>query len=209
MLCSFARRWHISIGRKFVDGQGLQVTFWHSARSSSTKRFFLCQARVRDDSGRRARSQRTLRKLDLPATFEPLARRAGNSAEMTRFISEKILGTQWTASKGSDPRTAPGAPSFEWLRDCLEVFISSHSVPSFVAGRGRTLSKRTCRTLPKRIGLPFTSSVERFVFQLQLCFQVPPDVHQRTGGQGARMDLTGQLIALMRVSLVGPSYGRS
>ena len=40
-------------------------------------------------------------------TSESLARKAGNSAEMTGFTSEEILGIQWTASKGSDPRTAP------------------------------------------------------------------------------------------------------
>ena len=38
---------------------------------------------------------------------EPLARKAGNSAEMTGFTCEEILGIQWTASKGSDPKTAP------------------------------------------------------------------------------------------------------
>ena len=40
-------------------------------------------------------------------TPEPLARKAGNSTEMTGFTCEEILGLQWTASKGSDPRTAP------------------------------------------------------------------------------------------------------
>ena len=40
-------------------------------------------------------------------TSEPLARQAGKSAEITGFTCEEILGIQSTASKGSEPRTAP------------------------------------------------------------------------------------------------------
>ena len=40
-------------------------------------------------------------------TSEPLARKAGNSVEMTEFTCEANPSKSWTASKGSNPRTAP------------------------------------------------------------------------------------------------------
>ena len=59
-----------------------------------------------------------------------------------------------------------------------KFLVSSHSVPSLVAGRGsKVVRSHTYRS---------------------------PDVHQRTRGQGARMDLTGQLIALKGVISCGP-----
>ena len=106
-----------------------------------------------------------------PKCRESLARRAGNSAEMTVFTCEEILDSV-NGIKGQRPKNRTrSAFFFSRLRDCLEVLVSSHVVPSLVSGRGSTVSKRTCRTLPTRIGLPFTTSVERFVLQLLFCFR--------------------------------------
>ena len=75
------------------------------------------------------------------------------------------LGERHPRAATQEPRQA--AP-FDRLRDWPEVLISSHAVPTLVSGCGSKPSKRTCPSLPFVTVFLFTSSVERFVLQLQV-----------------------------------------